>query len=128
MKEKKRGLLKRTALGRVLSRLVNEEAGFAMEYIIIVLLVAAAVVGLVMVFSGNLRNAMGTVNTTLNAKTASDTEAAGNSYNQQQGKMATENKTAQSAGNKLGGDFGGGAGGAAGGDAGAGAADAGAGN
>ncbi len=110
MLERKRRLAKRTVLGRVLGRLLREEEGFAMEYIIIVLLVAAAVVALVMVFSGNLRNMMGTVNDTLNAKKPSEVEAAGSGYNDTQGKMAGENRTAKSAGDKLGGDFGSGGG------------------
>ena len=48
---------KNSLCGRTLRRLLGEEKGaVAMEYIVIALLVAAAVVGLVMVFGGNLRN------------------------------------------------------------------------
>ena len=41
---------------RVFGRLAKEEDGFAMEYVIIVLLVAAGVIAVVMVFSDSLRN------------------------------------------------------------------------
>ncbi len=48
---------KRTALGRLLCRLVGEETGaVAMEYVVIALLIAAAVVGLVMVFGSRIAN------------------------------------------------------------------------
>lgn len=40
---------------RVFGRLAKEEDGFAMEYVIIVLLVAAGVVAVVMVFSGQIK-------------------------------------------------------------------------
>ena len=99
---------KRTALGRILCRLVGDEKGaVAMEYIVIGLLVAAAVVGLIMVFSGNLRNMLGSTNKVLQSKKVSEVKEAGEAYNTEQDKMAKENDTAKDAGNKLGGDFGG---------------------
>ena len=48
---------KRTRLGRTLCRLFGDECGaVAMEYVIIALLVAAAVVGVVMVFGSRIAN------------------------------------------------------------------------
>lgn len=44
---------------RVFGRLAKEEDGFAMEYVIIVLLVAAGVIAVVMVFSDTLREMFG---------------------------------------------------------------------
>ena len=97
---------KRTLCGRILRRIIGEEKGaVAMEYIVIALLVAAAVVGLVMVFSGNLRNMFSKTNDTLNATTVDDVKAVGEAYNAEQGKLQQENKTAVEAGDKLGGDF-----------------------
>lgn len=46
---------------RVFGRLAKEEDGFAMEYVIIVLLVAAGVIAVVMVFSDTLRGMFGLV-------------------------------------------------------------------
>lgn len=107
---------KRTAFGRLLCRLAGDEKGaVAMEYIVIALLVAAAVVGLVMVFSGNLRNMLGTTNKVLQSKKVSEVEQAGTDYNGKQDTMAGENNTAQEAGDKLGGNFGNGSGGTGGG-------------
>ena len=49
--------IRNTRLARMLKRLIGEEKGaVAMEYIVISLLVAATLVGMVMVFSCNLRN------------------------------------------------------------------------
>ncbi len=107
----------RTSFGRAIARLTRDEQGaVAMEYIVIALLVAAAVIGLVMVFSGNLRNMLGHVNKTMTAKDVKTVDSVGTDYNTEQDKMAKENDTAKSAGNKLGGDFGGGAAPAAGGE------------
>ena len=102
-------------IGKLFGRLAREEDGFAMEYIIIVLLVAAAVVALVMVFSGNLRNMLGHINDTTTAQTTTEVESVGSDYNTRQEKMKTENDTAKSAGDKLGGDFGSSSGGTSGG-------------
>ena len=66
---------------------------------------AAAVVALVMVFSGNLRNMMGHINDTTTAKTTTEVESVGSDYNDRQEKMKQENETAKSAGDKLGGNF-----------------------
>ena len=97
---------KKTLCGRILRRLLGEEKGaVAMEYIVIALLVAAAVVGLVMVFSGNLRNMFAKTNDTLTSQKVSEVEAVGTAYNQEQGKLKGQNATAVSAGDKLGGDF-----------------------
>lgn len=56
---------------RVFGRLAKEEDGFAMEYVIIVLLVAAGVIALVMVFSDTLREMFVRI---INAGNATTTE------------------------------------------------------
>lgn len=97
---------KKSLCGRVLRRLLGEEKGaVAMEYIVIALLVAAAVVGLVMVFGGNLRNMLDKTNQTMTSKKVSDVETVGSDYRNEQDKMKVENETAVKAGNELGGDF-----------------------
>ena len=56
-KELKRKFAKNTKLGRFLCRLLGDERGaVAMEYVVIALLVAAAVVGVVMVFGSRIAN------------------------------------------------------------------------
>ena len=91
---------------RELDRLVNDENGFAMEYIIITLLVGASVVGLVMVFSGNLRNMLGNINNTLAATSVEQVEAVAKDYEDLNEYLKQQNAIAIRAGNKLGGDFG----------------------
>ena len=106
----------RTSFGRVVARLTRDEQGaVAMEYIVIALLVAAAVVGLVMVFSGNLRNMLGMVNKTPGADSVETIQTNAGEYKGQQEKLQEENAKAQDAGNQLGGDFGNGGGNGAGG-------------
>ena len=93
--------------GRLICRVLGEENGaVAMEYIVIALLVAAAVVALVMVFGGNLRNMLSHTNDTLSATKPSEVQAAGADFRSKQATLKTENETAVDAGNKLGGDFG----------------------
>ena len=97
---------KKSLCGRALRRVLGEESGaVAMEYIVIALLVAAAVVGLVMVFGGNLRNMLDKTNQTMTSKKVSDVEKVGSDYRKEQEKMKEQNETAVSAGNQLGGDF-----------------------
>ena len=97
---------KKSLCGRTLRRLLGEEKGaVAMEYIVIALLVAAAVVGLVMVFGGNLRNMFDKTNQTLNQSTVKGVESVGTANRDEQAALAKQNDTAVSAGNKLGGDF-----------------------
>ena len=97
---------KKSLCGRVLRRIAGEESGaVAMEYIVIALLVAAAVVGLVMVFGGNLRNMLDKTNQTMTSKKVSDVETVGSDYRNEQDKMKAENETAVKAGNELGADF-----------------------
>ena len=97
---------KKSLCGRTLRRLLGEEKGaVAMEYIVIALLVAAAVVGLVMVFGGNLRNMFDKTNQTLNQSTVAGVKEVGEKNREEQGKLAAQNDTAVEAGNKLGGDF-----------------------
>ena len=97
---------KNSLCGRTLRRLLGEEKGaVAMEYIVIALLVAAAVVGLVMVFGGNLRNMFDKTNQTMNQTNVAGVKAVGEANRQEQTKLAAQNDTAVEAGNKLGGDF-----------------------
>ena len=97
---------KKSLCGRTLRRLLGEEKGaVAMEYIVIALLVAAAVVALVMVFGGNLRNMFDKTNQTMTQSTVKGVEAVGTANRNEQTKLAAQNDTAVSAGNKLGGDF-----------------------
>ena len=106
MKKIKLNWAKKTLCGRVLSRILGEEKGaVAMEYIVIALLVAAAVVGLVMVFGGNLRNMFDKTNQTLTATNVEGVKAVGEAHRDEQGALAKKNDTAVEAGNKLGGDF-----------------------
>ena len=106
MKSKRFSRVKNSLCGRALRRFLGEESGaVAMEYIVIALLVAAAVVGLVMVFGGNLRNMFDKTNTTLTSTTVDEVKTTGENYREEQKNMADQNETAIEAGNKLGGDF-----------------------
>ena len=97
---------KNSLCGRTLRRLLGEEKGaVAMEYIVIALLVAAAVVALVMVFGGNLRNMFDKTNQTMTQSTVSGVKDVGDANRAEQEKLAAQNDTAVEAGNKLGGDF-----------------------
>jgi len=97
---------KKSLCGRVLRRLVGEETGaVAMEYIVIALLVAAAVVGLVMVFGGNLRNMLDKTNQTMVQTDVAGVEKVGQANRDEQAKLQDQNDTAVKAGNKLGGNF-----------------------
>ena len=97
---------KKSLCGRTLRRLLGEEKGaVAMEYIVIALLVAAAVVALVMVFGGNLRNMFDKTNSTLTSTKVEEVKEVGEAYRTEQEKLAAQNDTAVEAGNKLGGDF-----------------------
>ena len=92
--------------GRLVCRILGEEKGaVAMEYIVIALLVAAAVVALVMVFGGNLRNMLGKTNATLVQRTPEGAKAVGDQLRAEQEALDKQNKTAIEAGNQLGGDF-----------------------
>ena len=97
---------KKSLCGRVLRRFLGEESGaVAMEYIVIALLVAAAVVGLVMVFGGNLRNMLDKTNQTMVQTNVSGVDKVGDANRQEQAALEKQNDTAVKAGNKLGGDF-----------------------
>ena len=103
----KKAWMSDSRMGRFLRRLLGEEKGaVAMEYIVIALLIGAAVVGLVMVFSGSLRNMLSSTNKTLNSKNTSEVTQAAGDLETGRGTMSGENKTAEDAGNKIGGDFG----------------------
>ena len=98
--------IRNTRFARMLKRLLGEEKGaVAMEYIVIGLLVAAAVVGLVMVFSGNLRNMLGTTNDVMTQKNVEGVQNVAKDYEGERDKMQNQNKEAKEAGNKIGGDF-----------------------
>ena len=71
----------------------------------VAVLVAAAVVALVMVFGGNLRNMLSHTNDTLTSTKPKEVQEAGDDFRKKQTEMKKENETAVDAGNKLGGDF-----------------------
>ena len=97
---------KKSLCGRTLRRLLGEEKGaVAMEYIVIALLVAAAVVGLVMVFGGNIRNMFDKTNQTMVQSTVKGVSDVGQANRDEQQALFNQNETAVQAGNKLGGDF-----------------------
>lgn len=107
-------MMKKSRLGRFLKRLLGEEKGaVAMEYIVIALLIGAAVVALVMTFSGSLRNMLGTTTGVINAKSVDEVKTVEGELNTGRGSMNTENDKAKEEGHKIGGDFSGGAGGGA---------------
>ena len=92
--------------GRLICRVLGEEKGaVAMEYIVIALLVAAAVVALVMVFGGNLRNMLAKTNDTLVQKTPDGVKGVGDQLRLEQAALKEKNDVAVEAGNQLGGDF-----------------------
>ena len=106
MKKIKLNWAKKTLCGRVLSRILGEEKGaVAMEYIVIALLVAAAVVGLVMVFGGNLRNMFDKTNQTMTQTNVEGVKSVGEANREEQEALGRKNDTAVEAGNNLGGDF-----------------------
>ena len=97
---------KKLLCGRSLRRFICDECGaVAMEYIVIALLVAAAVVGLVMVFGGNLRNMLDKTNQTMVQTNVEGVKAVGEANREEQTALSKQNDTAVEAGNKLGGDF-----------------------
>ena len=77
--------LKNTRLGRGLARFLGDVRGaVAMEYIVIALLIGAAVVALVMVFGGNIRNMFAKTNDVMTSTTVSDVQSAGTAHRQEQ--------------------------------------------
>ena len=98
--------VKNSRLGRGLVRLLGEEKGaVAMEYIVIALLIGAAVVALVMVFGGNIRNMFAKSNDVMTSTTVDEVKTAGEEWRKAQEKMKEKKNTAEVAGDKLGGDF-----------------------
>ena len=98
--------VKNSRLGRGLARLLGEEKGaVAMEYIVIALLIGAAVVALVMVFGGNIRNMFAKSNDVMTSTTVDEVKTAGEEWRKAQEKMKEKKNTAEVAGDKLGGDF-----------------------
>ena len=99
-------MISKSGLGRFFGRLGRDVKGaVAMEYIVIALLVGAAVVALVMVFGGNLRNMFAKANDTMTSTKVSEVKTMGENYRTEQPRMQKQNETAVEAGNKLGGDF-----------------------
>lgn len=99
-------LLKDTRLARALKRLLGDQCGaVAMEYIVIALLIGAAVIGLVMVLSGSLRNAATTVSETVNAGSITEVSSAAEAHATARSGMKTHTQAANEAGNKIGGEF-----------------------
>ena len=98
--------VKNSRIGRGLVRLLGEEKGaVAMEYIVIALLIGAAVVALVMVFGGNLRNMFAKSNDVLTSTKVSEVQKVGDDHRDEQGKLKAKNTEAVKAGDTLGGDF-----------------------
>lgn len=87
---------------RVFGRLAKEEDGFAMEYVIIVLLVAAGVIAVVMVFSDSLRNMFTATTGGTTSGTIDEVEATVEEY---RGKQDATKKNAAKA-QKIGEQFG----------------------
>lgn len=88
---------------RVFGRLAKEEDGFAMEYVIIVLLVAAGVIAVVMVFSDTLRGMLGLAADTVVEPTVEGVEGQGTKKDELKGKTQGNTKKAIKAGEKVGG-------------------------
>lgn len=96
---------KRTAMGRTLCRLLGEENGaVAMEYVVIALLVAAAVVGLVMVFGSNIADMFGTTTKTLGGEAG--IEKAAEDRQAQIGKVQSQVEGAKATGKQIRGEKG----------------------
>lgn len=107
MKKKTTTALKDSKLARALKRILGEQCGaVAMEYIVIALLIGAAVVALVMVLSGSLRNAGSTINKTVNSGTVDEVKKVSDDHKDQRTTLGTtQNSTANQAGDQVGGDF-----------------------
>ncbi len=106
MKISKKTKLHNSVIGRVLRKLLGDESGaVAMEYIVIALLIGAAVVAIVMVLSGSLRNAGSSINKTINAKTVDEVQTISTDHNSGRDNLNQQNTTANEAGDKIGGDF-----------------------
>lgn len=88
---------------RVFGRLAKEEDGFAMEYVIIVLLVAAGVIAVVMVFSDTLREMFKRIINAGNATKIEELEEEAEARR----KAAEEAKKAAEKAQKIGEDLGG---------------------
>ena len=97
---------KKTRLGRGLARFFGDVKGaVAFEYIVIALLIGAAVVALVMVFGGNVRNMFAKSNDVMTSTTVDEVKTAGEEWRDAQTKMKKKKQIAEEGGDKLGGDF-----------------------
>lgn len=98
--------LVKTRLGRRFVRFLGDVKGaVAMEYIVIALLIGAAVVALVMVFGGNIRNMFAKSNDVMTATKVKEVQDVGKEHRNEQKNLKEKNKDAVDAGDKLGGDF-----------------------
>ena len=88
---------------RVFGRLAKEEDGFAMEYVIIVLLVAAGVIAVVMVFSDTLRGMLGLATDTIVEGDVDGVETQGGKKNELEGQTHINTERAIKAGENVGG-------------------------
>lgn len=88
---------------RVFGRLAKEEDGFAMEYVIIVLLVAAGVIAVVMVYSDTLREMLGLAARGAVAGTPGEIDTLGDEKEKLKKTTETNVEGATTAGGRLGG-------------------------
>ena len=88
---------------RVFGRLAKEEDGFAMEWVIIVLLVAAGVIAVVMVFSDTLRGMLGLATEAVAAGDVNTVEKLGGKKKKLETTTGTNVEGAIKAGEKVGG-------------------------
>lgn len=88
---------------RVFGRLAKEEDGFAMEYVIIVLLVAAGVIAVVMVFSDTLRGMFTSATVAGSSTKVEEVEQVGIDREKEKEKIKNNLKKAEEAGKKAGG-------------------------
>ncbi len=106
MKQFGNAKVEKSRLTRFLRKFLGDECGQgAMEWIVITLLIGAAVVALVMVLSGSLRNAGSAINKTVNSKTVDEVQQVSTDLNSQRDELNNQNTTANEAGDKIGGDF-----------------------
>ena len=83
---------------RFLKRLLGEQRGaVAMEYIMITLLVAAAIFALVMVFGSQLKNMLNTIIEIMTGKNPQEVEKVVEDYNTDRDKIEHDRKAAENA-------------------------------
>ena len=96
MKKLKFSRAKNTLCGKILRRILGEECGaVAMEYIVIALLVAAAIVGLVIVFSGSLQSMLGQIIGVTQSTNNSQIEGVQQKRDSEKANLSTQLNTAE---------------------------------